>query len=46
MRIEELTEAQRQYYYIEQCHQWVAGREKALGRPLTAAVITFGCPTV
>lgn len=43
MRIEELTEAQRQYYYIEQCHQWVAGREKALGRPLTAAVITFGC---
>ena len=41
--IEELTEAERQYYYMEQCHQWAAEQSRRLGRPLTAAVITFGC---
>ena len=43
MLIEELTEAERQYYYMEQCHQWAAEQSRRLGRPLTAAVITFGC---
>ncbi|MDY4835664.1 MAG: tRNA (N6-isopentenyl adenosine(37)-C2)-methylthiotransferase MiaB [Frisingicoccus sp.] len=43
MLTEHLTEAERQYYYMEQCHQWVTRQEEKLGRPLTASVITFGC---
>ena len=43
MLTEHLTEAERQYYYMEQCHQWVKEQEEKLGRPLTASVITFGC---
>lgn len=43
MLTEHLTEAERQYYYMEQCHKWVSSQEEKLGRPLTAAVITFGC---
>lgn len=43
MLTEHLTEAERQYYYMEQCHKWVSSQEEELGRPLTAAVITFGC---
>ncbi|MDD3222255.1 MAG: tRNA (N6-isopentenyl adenosine(37)-C2)-methylthiotransferase MiaB [Clostridia bacterium] len=43
MIIEELTESEKQYYYMEQCHQWVDEQSQVLGRPLKAAVITFGC---
>ena len=43
MLTEHLTEAERQYYYMEQCRQWVEEQKKKLGRPLTAAVVTFGC---
>jgi tRNA-2-methylthio-N6-dimethylallyladenosine synthase len=40
---QEVSEAERQYYYMEQCHQWVEAKKAELGRPLTASVITFGC---
>ena len=40
---EHLTEAERQYYYMEQCRQWVEEQKEKLGRPLTASVVTFGC---
>lgn len=40
---EHLTEAERQYYYMEQCRQWVEEQKTKLGRPLTASVVTFGC---
>ena len=43
MLTDNLTEAERQYYYMEQCRQWVETQEKQLKRPLTASVITFGC---
>lgn len=43
MLTENLTEAERQYYYMEQCRQWVEKQVKELGRPLTASVVTFGC---
>lgn len=43
MVIEQLSEAERQYYYMEQCSKWVKTQEAKLKRPLTASVITFGC---
>ena len=43
MLTENLTEAERQYYYMEQCRQWVEKQVIELGRPLTASVVTFGC---
>lgn len=43
MLTEHLSEAERQYYYMEQCHSWVKEQEEKLGRPLTASVVTFGC---
>lgn len=43
MLTENLTEAERQYYYMEQCRQWVEKQKTELGRPLTASVVTFGC---
>jgi len=43
MLTEHLTEAERQYYYMEQCRQWVEEQKTKLGRPLTASVVTFGC---
>lgn len=46
MLTENLTEAERQYYYMEQCRQWVEKQKTELGRPLTASVVTFGCPIV
>ena len=33
----------RQYYFIKKCREYVASKSKELGRPLTFAVITFGC---
>ncbi len=38
-----LEEPARQEYYIGHLRQWVAKRERELGRPLTACVQTFGC---
>lgn len=43
MVIEQLSEAERQYYYMEQCRKWVEEQAAKLGRSLTASVITFGC---
>ncbi len=43
MIIDELTEKERQFYYMEKCHEWLMAQEEKLGRPLTASVITFGC---
>lgn len=43
MLTENLTEADRQYFYMEQCRQWVEKQKTELGRPLTASVVTFGC---
>lgn len=40
---EHLTEAERQYYYMEQCRRWLEAQRSKLGRPLTASVVTFGC---
>ncbi len=40
---EHLTEAERQYYYMEQCRRWLEEQRSKLGRPLTASVVTFGC---
>lgn len=36
-------EPSRQYYYIEKAKQLIQKKSGELGRPLTAAVITFGC---
>ena len=43
MLTEHLTEAERQYYYMEQCRRWLEAQRSKLGRPLTASVVTFGC---
>ena len=42
MLTEHISEVERQYYYMEQCHSWIKTQEEKLGRPLTASVITFG----
>ena len=36
-------EPARQYYFMAKCRQYVKAESERLGRPLTAAVITFGC---
>lgn len=36
-------EPERQYYFIAKCRRYVEEEKKRLGRPLTAAVRTFGC---
>lgn len=36
-------ESKRQYYYIEKCRQYVETESRRLERPLTAAVVNFGC---
>lgn len=36
-------ETQLQYDYIEKAKQYVKAESERLGRPLFAAVITFGC---
>lgn len=38
-----LEEPERQHYYIAKCRDLVWAEQKCLGRPLFAAVITFGC---
>ena len=38
-----VTEPERQYYFIEKCKDYVRKISEELRRPLTAAVITFGC---
>ena len=37
------TEPQRQYHYMALCRRYLKEKEEKLGRPLSAAVITFGC---
>lgn len=36
-------EPMRQYYFIKKARSYVEEESKRLGRPLTSAVITFGC---
>ena len=36
-------EPQRQYYFIVKCRQYVKAESERLGRPPSAAVVTFGC---
>lgn len=38
-----LLEPYRQYYYINQCRRMVEEQSGQLGRPLKAAIVTFGC---
>ena len=38
-----LEEPDRQYYFIEKATEYVAKRSDELGRPLVAAIQTFGC---
>lgn len=33
----------RQYWFIARCRRYVREESRRLGRPLTAAVTTFGC---
>ena len=37
------VEPARQYYFMAKCREWVQAESKRLGRPLTCAVVTFGC---
>ena len=39
-------EPQRQYYFMAKCRKYVGELSENLGRRLSCAVITFGCPTV
>ncbi len=34
---------ERQYYFMKKCREYIANKEKELGRKLTACVNTFGC---
>ena len=36
-------EPAREYYFMAKCRRYVKAESERLGRPLTAAVITFGC---
>lgn len=36
-------ELERQYYFIAKCQRYVTQERERAGRPLTAAIITFGC---
>lgn len=42
--MENRTQSQIQYEYMEEMKKWVAKRSEELGRPLTCFVKTFGCP--
>ena len=37
------NEADRQFYYIDKCREWLNRKEEALGRKLTFGIFTFGC---
>ena len=37
------TESEKQQFYIDKCREIIQSREAALGRKLTACVVTFGC---
>lgn len=39
-------EPERQYYFIKKAQKYVREESDRLGRPLTANITTFGCPTV
>ena len=39
-------EPERQLYFVKKASGFVEEESRRLGRPLTAAVITFGCPFV
>lgn len=39
-------EPERQYYFMAKARQLIKIKSEELGRPLTSAVTTFGCPTV
>lgn len=39
-------EPARQYYFMAKCREYVRAMSEKLGRPLTCATITFGCPMV
>lgn len=36
----------RQYYFMAKCREYVRAMSEKLGRPLTCATMTFGCPMV
>lgn len=38
-----MNELDKQYYYIDKCKEYIQNISEELGRPLTAAVSTFGC---
>ena len=38
-----LTEPERQFFFIDKCHEIIEDQTRQLGRPLKAAVINFGC---
>lgn len=38
-----LEEPARQYYFMEKAKEYVAKMSEELGRPLVAAIQTFGC---
>ncbi|MGN0308615.1 MAG: tRNA (N6-isopentenyl adenosine(37)-C2)-methylthiotransferase MiaB, partial [Lachnospiraceae bacterium] len=38
-----LTEPERQYYFMAKARKYVEAMSEKLGRPLTSAVVTFGC---
>lgn len=37
------NETEKQQYYMDKCREIVKSKEQALGRKLTACVVTFGC---
>ena len=37
------NEADRQFYYIDKCREWLNRKEEAIGRKLTFGIFTFGC---
>ena len=39
-------DTERQYYFMEKAKEYVAKMSEELGRPLVAAIQTFGCPIV
>ena len=36
-------EPERQFYFMKKCREIIHAKEKELGRPLSADVVTFGC---
>lgn len=41
-----MEEPARQYYFMAKCREHVRREQARLGRPLTCATVTFGCPMV